>query len=104
MSLSLVSFVSDHVTRLSQVSPWLTNSSVLNYVNHVNTEANRLKLVSIDNEISSFFAINFPDSQLHDAAEGLLYLHTRSVPIIHGDLKCVSRFTSLFAMLFDYVH
>ena len=34
--------------------------------------------------------------QLHDAAEGLLYLHSRSTPIVHGDLKCVRSFFSLY--------
>ncbi|KAF8322279.1 kinase-like protein [Clavulina sp. PMI_390] len=63
--------ICDHGHSISMVSPWMENSNIIYYVKEKCPDANRLKL-------------------LHDAAEGLLYLHTRSNPIVHGDLKCAN--------------
>jgi len=63
--------ICDHGTSLSMVSPWLENSNVFHYTTDINPNANRFKLI-------------------HDASEGLQYLHTYDPPIVHGDLKCAN--------------
>ncbi|TDL14291.1 kinase-like protein [Rickenella mellea] len=53
---------------LAMVSPWCDNGTIVKYLKEKNPGADRLRL-------------------LHEIAAGVLYLHTRSPCIIHGDLK-----------------
>ncbi len=65
------------------VSPWMDNGSLVHFVAS-NPEADRTTLVSgIPSSSSVTGQINF--TQLHDAAEGLAYLHQND--IVHGDIK-----------------
>ncbi|KAF8507475.1 kinase-like protein, partial [Hysterangium stoloniferum] len=53
---------------LFMVSPFLENGNVMNYLSAINPNADRRQL-------------------LIETAEGLAYLHNRTPPVIHGDLK-----------------
>ncbi|KAF8577546.1 kinase-like protein [Ramaria rubella] len=50
------------------VSPYLKNGNVIDYLTNIDPDANRRQL-------------------LLEAAEGLLYLHSRHPPVVHGDMK-----------------
>ncbi|KAF8472414.1 kinase-like domain-containing protein [Gautieria morchelliformis] len=50
------------------VSPFLENGNIIDYLAHMKPNADRRQL-------------------LREAAEGLLYLHTRAEPVVHGDIK-----------------
>jgi len=53
---------------LFMVSPFLSNGNIMSYLNKINPQANRRRL-------------------LIETAEGLAYLHGRNPPVIHGDMK-----------------
>ncbi|KAF8486691.1 kinase-like domain-containing protein, partial [Gautieria morchelliformis] len=50
------------------VSPFLENGNIIDYLAHMKPNADRRQL-------------------LREAAEGILYLHTRAEPVVHGDIK-----------------
>ena len=72
----------------ASVSEWMEHGNIIMYIKK--HPVNRLDLVS-KRHLSSAFPTK-TQQQLHDAAQGLKYLH--SAGLSHGDLKGVSTFRS----------
>lgn len=80
---------------LALVSEWMEHGTILRFVKNY-PETNRLKLVCILS-LPRTTSTNQLDTQIHDVASGLEYLH--DFPFVHSDLKGV-RITPFILFLF----
>jgi serine/threonine protein kinase len=78
--------VKDTPYGLALISEWMEHGTILQFVKD-NPETNRLKLVCTLSISRTTYDNDF-DTQLHDVASGLEYLH--NFRFIHSDLKSVS--------------
>ena len=75
------------------VSQWHPHGNVMKYVRSKG-DANKELLVSLLNFTEAW--ANQHEYQIHDIASGLLYLHSLKPPIVHGDMKPVSKLIIVF--------
>ena len=80
---NIVPLVGVTINPFQFISDWMPGGDLVNYIAN-NPDADRSSLVSV---LSTVLYNNLPHHQLSDTAEGLNYLHSRSV--IHGYLKGV---------------
>ena len=73
--------------RLALVAPWMDHGNIMQYLqDRPDERAEPLVCIS-----SLSLSSRLKSNQLHQGAEGLLYLHGLDPPLVHGDIKGVCR-------------